>query len=145
MTTNPVILVVDDEELIRSVIADVLEAEGYVVIGAPGSRAALELLSSGAPPPALILLDLVMDGGDGWELLWARRDDVGLVAIPVVVISAVPRAELSIDDLSVDAVLRKPFPLEALVATIARLAPPGRAARSTGGGSSSPPRSDTAG
>ncbi|WP_158809158.1 response regulator [Beijerinckia sp. L45] len=64
------ILLVDDDPLIRHVIADELEEAGHFVTPAVGGEAALELLRDGGPFD-LILVDYTMPGMSGGEL--ARR------------------------------------------------------------------------
>jgi CheY-like chemotaxis protein len=61
------ILLVDDDPLIRHVIADELEEAGHFVTPAVGGEAALELLRDGGPFD-LILVDYTMPGMSGGEL-----------------------------------------------------------------------------
>ena len=81
------VLLVDDNEEIRSGVAEILEDEGYTVAMAVNGKEALDLLRRG-PPPRLILLDLMMPVMDGWQFLAARRADAALSRIPVVILSA---------------------------------------------------------
>ncbi len=60
------ILVVDDMNLQRSVTLETLERLGYVVEGSSGGEAALKRFTT-APPPDLVLLDMIMPGMDGLE------------------------------------------------------------------------------
>ncbi len=86
------ILVVDDNEDIRSTLADVLEVAGYRVRTAENGRIGLQLVAE--EPPALILLDLMMPVMSGWEMYDAMMDDPKLRGVPVVVISAAPEPRL---------------------------------------------------
>lgn len=80
------ILVVEDHEDSRALLAEFLEALGYEVEVAAHGREALERLRR-EPPPAVMLLDLMMPVMSGWELMRAVRDDPALVGLPVVVVS----------------------------------------------------------
>jgi CheY-like chemotaxis protein len=61
------ILIVDDEPLMRELVAEVLANVGYVVTEAPDGAVAIRALSQGTPD--LMLLDLRMAGIDGWDVL----------------------------------------------------------------------------
>jgi CheY-like chemotaxis protein len=107
------ILVVDDDEDIRSVLSDVLEAEGCAVTTAAHGRQALDRLSDSRDLPGLILLDLMMPVMDGPSFLAALQTDCTLSKIPVVVISAYQKIAESLDGIS--GILRKPFELTDLL------------------------------
>lgn len=108
------ILVVDDNEPARLALSRTLRAEGYRVAIGANSVEAMTYLSNN-PPPALIMLDLVMPGGDGWGF---RRDQLAnarLASIPVVVMSgldATPGMQ------GAAAFLQKPFDRERLLAIV---------------------------
>jgi CheY-like chemotaxis protein len=84
------IVVVDDDDGIRSALQDVLRAEGYATAGAANGKRALELLRRTEPPPRLILLDLMMPVMDGWEFLKEIDDEPKLRGISVAIMSAHP-------------------------------------------------------
>jgi CheY-like chemotaxis protein len=82
------ILVVDDDEAIREVVADVLRGEGYrVTLGENGEEALAELRRDGANYD-LVLLDLMMPVMSGWEVLEQVGEDPSLSRVPVIVMSA---------------------------------------------------------
>ncbi len=81
------ILVVDDDSDLRCALRTALELEGYRVALAANGREAWEWLQS-APPPALILLDLMMPVMDGSQLLGLVRADSRMRTIPVVLATA---------------------------------------------------------
>jgi CheY-like chemotaxis protein len=86
--SRPVILVVDDDGDQRSVLADLLEDEGYEVAQAGNGRLALErLLDRERARPALILLDLGMPIMPGRELLSILTTRPELARIPVILLS----------------------------------------------------------
>jgi CheY-like chemotaxis protein len=120
------ILVVEDDEDLRGVMADVLADEGYDVLGAAEGGEALRLLRGGAPVE-LILLDLVMPGMDGPAFRAAQLADPVIAGIPVVLLTAGgERRPVELADLHC---LRKPVELDHLTRTVAAV---------LGGGSGSP-------
>jgi CheY-like chemotaxis protein len=115
------VLVVDDDEPIRAIVADVLGDEGYdVSLAVDGSEA---LTSCRDRCPDLILLDLNMPGVDGRAFLAAYRLEPGAHA-PVVVFSAVQSAHRIAIEMSADGFINKPFVIADLAAIVRRhLAP----------------------
>lgn len=107
------ILIVDDEQPIADIVAEVLSEEGYVTLIASGGEHALELLSAGRAD--LMLLDLYMPGMSGIDVLVELRASGALAALPVVVMTAgtVNMADLS--GYGVARVLPKPFEVDALL------------------------------
>ncbi|MDP9469617.1 MAG: response regulator [Chloroflexota bacterium] len=65
------VLVVDDEPVIRDLVADVLRDEGYAVVTAADGREGLDLLARERPD--LVLMDVMMPGLDGREAYLAMR------------------------------------------------------------------------
>ncbi len=107
------VLVVDDDEAIREVVAEVLRDEGYRVTCAEnGAQALTELRKDG--PPDLMLLDLMMPVLSGWEVLEELEADERLSCIPVVVVSAMAGPGMH-------EYLVKPIDLERLLATVERM------------------------
>lgn len=82
------VLIVEDNITIRKALADLLSLRGYKVLQAGDGQEALERLRE-HPLPALILLDLMMPGMDGWTFLEHKERDSALAPIPVVLTSAV--------------------------------------------------------
>jgi len=115
----PVILLVEDEVLIRLSLAEPLRDEGYVVLEAGNASEAVALVSTGHPVD-LAITDVRMPGEmDGVALTAALKDM--LPALPVILISA---------DMSPDrhhrgeAFVRKPFELEEIFNLIGELMDP---------------------
>jgi two-component system response regulator MprA len=113
------ILVVDDEPVIREVVAMLLEDEGYSVVTADDGQAALDVFQR--EPPALVLMDVMMPRMDGPAAFRAMREHAhghghGL---PVILMSAM--AEPADLDPGITAFLRKPLDLEQLLALVSRL------------------------
>jgi CheY-like chemotaxis protein len=83
------ILVVEDNDDVREMMALALELEGHTVWSAAHGRDALALLRARPERPRLILMDLMMPVMNGWELRAALKADPRLATIPIIVISAV--------------------------------------------------------
>jgi DNA-binding response OmpR family regulator len=80
------ILVVDDEPDVRRMLEVVLGRRGHSVLGAESGLEAL--VQAQGESPDLILLDIMMDGMDGWEVLKLLKLDEKTREIPVVILSA---------------------------------------------------------
>ncbi len=111
------ILVVDDNEGIRSYLASLLEIKGYQVDTAEDGRSALHLLDSGASPD-VIILDIMMPGIDGLETLRRMREKGD--ETPVIMLSVVGKASSIVEAMNLGAMdyLNKPFEEEELEATL---------------------------
>ena len=114
------VLVVDDDDAVRSIVAETLRGEGYQVDEANNGAAALERLQADAPD--VILLDIVMPVIDGYEFLKRLHQAGGMADIPIVLVSATHALSDAAHDLGVRAVLTKPFDMGMLVAIVDRLA-----------------------
>jgi CheY-like chemotaxis protein len=118
------VLVVDDDPVIRSTVAEVLRDEGYSVQEAGDGAQALEVVR-GARPDAIVL-DLMMPVLDGWAFVDRCRGVPGFGDVPIVVMSATHGLHESAERLhamGVRAVVAKPFDLDALIAIVQRYAP----------------------
>ena len=80
------VLVVDDEDRNRRVLAGMLEVEGYAVAEADSGERALELAHS--DPPDIVLLDIMMPGMDGYEVARRLKADPATRAVPIVMVTA---------------------------------------------------------
>jgi CheY-like chemotaxis protein len=100
------ILLIEDDDLLREGLKQVLEEDGYRVVAASDGGAAMELLLGGEVAPCLILLDLMMPGMNGWDFLTLHSRHPSLSKVPIVVASAYPFAEKEVVP---GIVLRKPF------------------------------------
>ena len=108
------ILVVDDDEDIRSIVGEILEDDGYEVEEAENGREALEKLTAMSQAPALVLLDMMMPEMTGAQVLLALAGNRRLAAMPVVVLSAQPVANAN----GARKVVRKPLSRDALLALV---------------------------
>ncbi len=80
---GPLVLVVDDDDRLREYMRVNLEAEGYAVREAASADEALAAIEDQAPE--LVLLDVVMPGVDGWQMLQRMQERHG--SIPVIMFS----------------------------------------------------------
>ncbi len=115
---QPLILVVEDNPISQCLLAEILEDGGYrVVVGGFGADA-LELARMG---PDLILLDVMMPGMNGHEVLAQLKADEATRDIPVVFITGVNTAESRERGLALGAAgyVTKPVAPEAVLTTVA--------------------------
>ena len=103
---NFVILVVDDEAAVRSLITNVLRRAGYQVFDAANGEDAVEKLKGRAGPIHLLLTDCVMPGMSGVELAAAAREHGW--AATVLVISGYVSSQVAAEDQQFD-FLQKPM------------------------------------
>lgn len=115
------VLVVDDEEGLRTLVCRTLRDEGYGTLEAAHGAEALELIENAAEPVDLVVTDMVMPGMDGREL--GRRLAQRWPTLPILYISAYdvndifrrgsPRTSAPF--------LQKPFPAEELITSVQQL------------------------
>jgi two-component system response regulator PrrA len=119
------VLVVDDEAAVRDFLGDALRAAGYAVAAAPDAGAALDYLwAAWDDQPAVILLGCLLPAGDGRGFAALYRE-LPVRQAPVVLLPALPQVDRLATEAGAAAGLRKPFELDALLATVARCARPG--------------------
>lgn len=129
------VLVVDDDEDIRMLVAELLRVSGHDVIGAPSGVAALALLERGTRPD-LVLLDVQMPDLDGWDTLRRIRSLDGVSEVPVVLctVKSGPVDTALGQALGCDGYVVKPFAIVDLVEEVAAVlsrSPEERRARRT--------------
>jgi CheY-like chemotaxis protein len=110
------VMVIDDDEELRAVVVDFLDASGFDAVGFSDGREALRALRRRERTPAVILLDLEMPAMSGWEFRREQLRDPALAHIPVVIASGS-------DPLAVeaDAYLAKPYATTELCRVLAAL------------------------
>jgi class 3 adenylate cyclase len=108
-TARGTILVVDDNEDNRDMLARRLRRQGYAVLTAAGGRGALETLAGTAVD--LVLLDVMMPDLDGYAVLQRMKSDAALRDIPVLMISALDQLDSVVRciQLGAEDYLGKPF------------------------------------
>lgn len=126
------VLIVEDEHLLRRIITLNLVRYGYSVAEADSVASAREALAAWDPPFDVILLDIELPDGSGWDLLHPHSElaaTTGMATAPppltprMVVVTTLRPPQARIDAFRPDAVLVKPFPIQALLRLIERVCP----------------------
>lgn len=102
------VLVVEDDDLIRECILDLLDERGYTAIGASSGQEALHRIREGLRPD-LILLDLMMPVMNGWEFRAEQVKEAGQDTVPVLIITGSGEERKAVKQLRAAGALRKPF------------------------------------
>jgi signal transduction histidine kinase/CheY-like chemotaxis protein len=113
---SSVLLIEDDPGAVR-LLRTYLEAEGYEVVVAPNGEAGIA--AAQASPPAAVILDVLLPGIDGWEVLRRLKADTRLRDVPVVIVTVVDERNVAMSLGAVDYFL-KPVRPEALLARLAQ-------------------------
>jgi two-component system cell cycle sensor histidine kinase/response regulator CckA len=115
------VLVVDDEQILRDLVCRTLRDEGYRTLEAAHGGEALELVESGPDTVDLVVTDVVMPGMDGREL--GRRLAQSRPSLPILYMSA-----YDVNDIfrrgspwSSAPFLQKPFPRDGLLNSVEQL------------------------
>jgi len=107
----PVLIVEDDEDL-REMMAQLLMLEGFDTATVANGREALDYLHK-AEKPDVILLDLMMPVMDGWEFRRQQQADPELAPVPVIVLSALDQTRAA--NVQAEAFLKKPLDFDRLL------------------------------
>jgi CheY-like chemotaxis protein len=116
----PKVLLVDDDPTVRNIISHFLRKEGFVVEKAGNGVDGLARAKGGRPD--LIILDAVVPGMDGFELLSLLKKDPDTFSIPVLMLSALGEETAIIKGLEEGAdYILKPFSPQVLVAKVKKI------------------------
>jgi len=115
-TARPLVLIIEDDRAVATLIREVLADCGYQTLVAREASTALELLD--CLLPAVMTLDLGLPSVSGVSLLQLIRRQWPAAALPVVVITAHPYLDPSVCQ-EAQAIIQKPFDTDELQATIA--------------------------
>jgi len=109
------ILVIDDDRNILAIIEMYLKKEGYDVVTCERGDTAMEAFRRAAP--SLVVLDVMLPGMDGWEVLAKLREES---SVPVIMLTAKGDTTDRIQglDLGADDYMAKPFEVKELIARI---------------------------
>jgi DNA-binding response OmpR family regulator len=110
------VLIVDDEASILTVLRIKLKVSGYDVVTAPSGEEALALVKSACPD--IMLLDIIMPGIDGFEVLQRVR---AISELPVIVFSARPENAHKAFVLGANDFLAKPMDVDEMVTKVGKL------------------------
>jgi excisionase family DNA binding protein len=119
---GPLVLIVDDDPLLRRAVRASLEAEGYSVREAGNADEGLAATEDSAPD--LILLDVMMPEVDGWELLRRVQEKHGVGTIPVIMFSGrIEEGAAEAAAHGAQGFVGKPFDPESLIESTKQLLP----------------------
>ena len=110
------ILIAEDDELTRYLLKSSLEHDNHDIAVVKNGREALEQLF--IDQPDMILLDLMMPGIDGAEVIRTIRSTAELADTLIIVLTGIAKPENIAETASADLLLYKPLPIEDLLAHI---------------------------
>jgi CheY-like chemotaxis protein len=116
MPQKPLILVVDDDEPILTLMRSLLREFGFETLTAKSGQAALEIAQRDAP--SLALVDRHMPGMNGDDLVRALRALPSDGRLPILILSGDPVSSAQLAALDADGAVLKPFDVSALIAQI---------------------------
>ena len=118
MSDTPKILVVDDDEHILRSLSQYLELEDFNVVSASSGPEALALFAQ--EKPDMLVLDVMMTGMDGFQVLETLRNDPETAGVPVLMLTARDQHNdiLKGYQMGATSYLVKPFNLDELVEAI---------------------------
>jgi CheY-like chemotaxis protein len=111
------VLVIDDDQAVREMMQRHLTSHGFSVVTAENGYEGLALARK--LKPAVITLDAIMPGLDGWSVLGALKAGEETSSIPVVIVTVMDKAEHS-HSLGATEFLPKPIDWDRLIETLAR-------------------------
>ncbi len=117
--SRPFVLIVDDDDLVRSLLRMTLPAEGLDLIEAQNGEEALEVVAKGVP--ALVLLDWRMPGLSGADVLAELKRRQPGTPVIVLTVESDPRQREMAKSLGADVFLTKPFSPLHLLGTVERV------------------------
>jgi len=85
------ILIVEDDKFLRELIVRKLTNEGYEVVEAVDGEQGIQKIKE--TKPDLVLLDLILPGIDGFDVLAQKKEDPFVASIPVIVLSNLGQKE----------------------------------------------------
>jgi CheY-like chemotaxis protein len=115
----PTILVIEDDRDSREMLCTWLQQHGYRTLAAAEGGDALRQMDE-TSELALILLDLMMPGMNGWEFRASQRSHRKFRKVPVVIMTAHPNPAGEAEWLDPEDVLPKPLDLQAVLEIVSR-------------------------
>lgn len=113
------VLIVEDEAALAGLLSDVLQSAGYDVVVTTAGQAERRSLEI---KPAAIVMDYLMPGLNGAEVVKAIRGAMPQAAPPVILVTGLANARELAAEAGASAYLRKPFDVDALVQLVDSLA-----------------------
>lgn len=113
----PDVLIIEDDPSVVRLLREYLEPAGYRVTAATTGEDGIGAMRERRP--AAVILDVLLPGIDGWEVLRQVKDDPGLRAIPIVILTVVDERDVGLALGAAD-YLVKPVDRDALLASLGR-------------------------
>ncbi len=115
---KPVVMIVDDEESIRSTLSGIFEDEGYETVTAGSGEEAIRLAKEAAPD--VVILDIWLPGIDGVQTLQELLE--GNPGLPVIIITAEAKIDLAVRATKIGAYdfMEKPLSMDKVLLTVNR-------------------------
>lgn len=116
------ILVIEDDRFLRKAAEAALRRQGYSVLTAPDGETGLQVAR--AEHPDLVLLDLIMPGMQGFEVLKLLKEDASTTSIPVIILSNLGQdsdVKAALEAGAVDYLVKANLALEMLVERVRAL------------------------
>lgn len=114
------LFVADDDTLFVSLMQEIFGSAGYMVTSAPDGEATLRMIEQAMPD--LLILDLLLPGVDGWEILRTFRAKASTRDLPILVVTSLGAADAERTlALGADDYLSKPISPSVLTDTVGRL------------------------
>jgi DNA-binding response OmpR family regulator len=113
------ILVVDDEQFIRELLAEILLSKGYEVVSASNGREAIQ--RAALENPHLVILDANMPEMDGIETTRKLRSQRETCSVPIIMVTAFGEARTDALHAGVDDFMAKPFEVPDFLARVEAL------------------------
>ena len=109
------IAVIDDSRTFVELMQSILQREGYEVLPIIGSAGAYERVKK--EHPDLVILDIMMPGQSGWEVLDQIQLDPATAHVPIIISTAVKSTASRLRGQRLE-LLRKPFDIDVLLAKV---------------------------
>lgn len=122
MANSKVVICIEDEPEMITLIKVILSRRGFDVVGAATGREGLEMVAQ--LKPDLVLLDLMMPGMDGWEVYQKLKAKPETQNLPVIVVTAKAQSidkMLGLHIAKVDDYIAKPFAPQDLVDSVEKV------------------------
>ena len=98
---NGRILIVDDQDINRQLLVEILEPRGYELLESDSGESALRIIGEQAPD--LVLLDVTMSGMDGLEVCRRIRANAETAALPIIMVTALAHRQQQLDGIAAGA------------------------------------------
>lgn len=112
------VVVIDDNEVIREMVAEVLEDENYQVVPLSDTQKIDEVLAE--TNPSCVLMDVMLPGEYGDKAVSRLKKEQQFSRLPMMLMSATKDIDKRAEDCMADAFIRKPFNNEQLVCLVTK-------------------------